>query len=69
MRALAARRARAHPVDKLGGREPQPGARATRGLLVRARPEPDADVAGAVPCRFTLPDGKTHVRRFAPTVR
>lgn len=32
-------------------------------------PEPDADVAGAVPCRFTLPDGKTYTRRFAPTVR
>jgi hypothetical protein len=32
-------------------------------------PEPDADVEGAVPCRFTLPDGKTHLRRFAPTVR
>ena len=32
-------------------------------------PEPDTDVEGAVPCRFTLPDGKTNVRRFAPTVR
>lgn len=31
-------------------------------------PEPDpAVVAGAVACRFTLPDGTTRVRRFAPT--
>jgi hypothetical protein len=30
-------------------------------------PEPDADVGGAVSCRFTLPTGSTTRRRFAAT--
>lgn len=30
-------------------------------------PEPDVDLPGCVPCRFTLPDGSTRSRRFAAT--